>query len=715
MKLEQAKILVVDDDPTARLMMRAALQKLGYEVILSSGGEDALRQTQRQMFDLVMLDVDMPDIDGYQVCKALRSAAGHLLPIMMVTGMDDVQSVESAFDAGATDFIAKPINWALIGHRVKYLLRGHAILQDLSAAKAHTEAILSALPDLLFEIDLSGRIISYHSPNTELLVTPVESFIGKTVTEVLPPTVAQTCLSALKEAHRKGVSNGKQYEHVLRDVVFWFELSVARNKCTQSELPRFIVLARDITERKAAEEKIRQLAFYDHLTGLPNRFNVLDRVNLEINRAKHSHSRFAVLFMDLDGFKNINDTMGHVAGDIALKTASAAIQDAVRSVDLVTRARANCSGVQIARLGGDEFTALILDIKAPEDAITVATRILEMVRRPFMLNGKSTRLTTSIGIAIYPEYGDDATDLLKNADAAMYLAKDSGHDQFQFYNASLTELVSRHVEMERDLRLALERNEFVLHYQPQVTVTSKQVCSAEALIRWHHPLRGLVSPLDFIPVAEQTGLIVPIGRWVLSCACAQAAIWQREGRPLRVAVNLSPVQFKDPDLARHVQEALDQTGLSPQYLELEVTESMLMANTEASMKTLKAFSEAGVQVSLDDFGTGYSSLSYLKRMPLDNIKIDQSFVKELPGDAETLAIVHAILAMSKSLGLSATAEGVETLEQAQLLESMGCDLLQGHFFSKPVAAQAMRAFLGTDPLNLTQNDGSDRFALQGGI
>jgi diguanylate cyclase (GGDEF)-like protein/PAS domain S-box-containing protein len=647
------------------------------------------------MFDLVMLDVDMPDIDGYQVCKALRCAAGHLLPIMMVTGMDDVQSVEAAFDVGATDFIAKPINWALIGHRVKYLLRSHAILQDLSAAQAHTEAILSALPDLLFEIDLSGRIISYHSPNTELLATPVGSFIGKMVAEVLPPTVAQTCLSAIKEAHHKGVSNGKQYEHVLRDVVFWFELSVARKECTQSEQPQFIVLARDITERKAAEEKIRQLAFYDHLTGLPNRFNFLDRVNLEINRAKHSHSRFAVLFMDLDGFKNINDTMGHVAGDIALQTASAAIQDAVRSVDLVTRARANCSDVQIARLGGDEFTALILDIKAPEDAVTVATRILEMVRRPFMLNGKSTRLTTSIGISIYPEDGDDATDLLKNADAAMYLAKDSGHDQFQFYNASLTELVSRHVEMERDLRLALERNEFVLHYQPQVTVTSKQVCSAEALIRWHHPLRGLVSPLDFIPVAEQTGLIVPIGRWVLSCACAQAASWQREGRPLRVAVNLSPVQFKDPDLARHVQEALDQTGLSPQYLELEVTESMLMANTKASMKTLKAFSEAGVQVSLDDFGTGYSSPSYLKRMPLDNIKIDQSFVKELPGDAETLAIVHAILAMSKILGLSVTAEGVETLEQAQLLESMGCDLLQGHFFSQPVAAQEMRAFLGT--------------------
>lgn len=695
MTLEQAKILVVDDDPTARLMMRAALQKLGYEVILSSGGEDALRQTQRQTFDLVMLDVDMPDIDGYHVCKALRSAAGHLLPIMMVTGMDDVQSVEAAFDVGATDFIAKPINWALIGHRVKYLLRGHAILQDLSAAQAHTEAILSALPDLLFEIDLSGRIISYHSPNTELLATPVGSFIGKMLAEVLPPTVAQTCLSAIKEAHHKGVSNGKQYEHVLRDVVFWFELSVARKECTQSEQPQFIVLARDITERKAAEEKIRQLAFYDHLTGLPNRFNFLDRVNLEINRAKHSHSRFAVLFMDLDGFKNINDTMGHVAGDIVLQTASAAIQDAVRSVDLVTRAKANCSDVQIARLGGDEFTALILDIKAPEDAVTVATRILEMVRRPFMLNGKSTRLTTSIGISTYPEDGDDATDLLKNADTAMYLAKDSGHDQFQFYNASLTELVSRHVEMERDLRLALERNEFVLHYQPQVTVTSKQVCSAEALIRWHHPLRGLVPPLDFIPVAEQTGLIVPIGRWVLSCACAQAAIWQREGRPLRVAVNLSPVQFKDPDLARYVQEALDQTGLSPQYLELEVTESMLMANTKASMKTLKAFSEAGVQVSLDDFGTGYSSPSYLKRMPLDNIKIDQSFVKELPGDAETLAIVHAILAMSKILGLSVTAEGVETLEQAQLLESMGCDLLQGHFFSKPVAAQEMRAFLGT--------------------
>jgi diguanylate cyclase (GGDEF)-like protein/PAS domain S-box-containing protein len=692
--------------------MRAALHKLGYEVSLASGGEDALRQARSQMFDMVMLDVDMPDMNGYQVCRKLRSEADPLLPIMMVTGMDDVQSVETAFDVGATDFIAKPINWALFGHRVKYLLRGHEVLQDLSAAQAHTDAILGALPDLLFEIDLSGRILGVHSPKTELLAAPVESFIGKTVAEVLPPTVAQTCLSALEEAHHKGVSNGKQYELVLRDVAFWFELSVARKEAPQSEQPQFIVLARDITERKAAEDRIRQLAFYDTLTGLPNRFNFLDQVSREIKRAKHTLARFAVLFMDLDGFKNINDTMGHVAGDLALQAAAAAIQDAVRSVDLVSRARADDSGVQIARLGGDEFTALILDIKSPEDAITVAARILEMVRRPFMLNGKSTRLTTSIGIAVFPEDGDNATDLLKNADSAMYLAKGSGHDQFQFYSASLTELARRHIEMERDLRLALERDEFVLHYQPQVAPRSKHVGSVEALIRWQHPQRGLVSPLEFIPLAEQTGLIVPIGRWVLSCACAQAASWQREGRPLRVAVNLSSVQFKDPDLARHVLETLDQTGLLPQYLELEVTESMLMVNMEATMKTLKAFGEAGLQIALDDFGTGYSSLSYLKRMHLDNIKIDQSFVKELPGDAETLAIVRAILAMAASLGLSVTAEGVETFEQARLLESLGCDLLQGYFFSKPVPAQAIQVLLETDQMNLTRDASSDRFALQ---
>ena len=698
MKPEPAKILVVDDDPTARLLMRAALCKTGYEVDLACCGEDALIQFQSQAFDMVMLDVGMPGMNGYEVCSALRVLAGPLLPIAMVTGMDDVGSVEAAFEVGATDFISKPINWALIGHRVKYLLKGHATLQALISAHAQTAAILSAIPDLLFEVDLNGRYISYHSPHTELLAAPIESFIGRTITDILPPKVAQVCLSALREADEKGVSSGKQYELQLKQGHFWFELSVARKKLAPGQTEGFVVLARNITERKLADEKIRQLAFYDSLTGLPNRVSFFDQVQREINRSKHNHTRFGLLFMDLDGFKSINDTLGHIAGDHALLEAAAAIRDAVRSVDLVSSAGTNRAGVQIARLGGDEFTVLILDIKSPQDAVTVAVRILEMVRRPFQLDGQSARLTTSIGIAIYPEDGEDAAELLKNADSAMYLAKDSGHDQFQFYSASLTQLAIQRMGIERDLRMALERNEFVLHYQPQISPASQQIHSVEALIRWHRPGHGLVPPGDFIAVAEQTGLIVPIGQWVLCTACAQAALWQRAGSPLRVAVNLSPIQFKDPNLAQQVQAALDETGLVSQYLELEVTESVLMANTNATIRTLGALRACGVKISIDDFGTGYSSLNYLKRMPLNNIKVDQSFVKDLPHDKETLAIVSAILAVATSLGLSVTAEGVETQEQAQLLKSMGCDLLQGYYFSKPVPGADITAFLAGQSL-----------------
>jgi diguanylate cyclase (GGDEF)-like protein/PAS domain S-box-containing protein len=702
LKQQPIKVLVADDEPTARLLMSAALQKAGFEVSVAADGEEALREFRAHPFDVVMLDVEMPGLNGYQVCTALRQEVGDDLPIVMVTAMEDTDSIEQAFECGATDFIAKPINWSLIGHRVKYLMRGYQAALDLRKANDRNTAVLNAIPDLMFEIDIDGRYIDYHSPRIDLLAAPAAIFIGKTVYEVMPPEAAEVCMFALREAHEKGSSTGQQFELKLQHGLSWFELSVSPKISDPEQKPHFIVLSRDITDRKQAEQKISQLAYFDSLTRLPNRQSFIERLNREIRVAQRGNKQLAVLFMDLDGFKAINDTMGHNTGDLILQWAADRLQKGIRPYDIVSRATDDKAEVELARLGGDEFTALIPNIDRPEEALLVAHRIRELMRRPFVLDGREVVLTASIGIALFPGDGEDSASLLKHADTAMYHAKDNGRDNCQFYSASLTQRAQQRLNLENNLRQALAREEFSLVYQPQLDLVSGRIQSIEALIRWNHPEQGAISPMDFIPLAEENGLIVPIGEWVLRTACTDAARWQAAGFGLRVAVNLSPMQFKDPNLVKTVFDILAQTGLAPELLELEVTEGAVMEDSGATLATLENLSLRGVKIALDDFGTGYSSMSYLKRMPLNNLKVDQSFVQGLPHDRDNHAIVRAILSLAKNLGFSVTAEGVETLEQAETLKEMACDTLQGYYFSRPVPAAEIptlftREWLRDDP------------------
>jgi len=569
------RVLIVDDDPIARTLMSAALAKDGFVISTAVDGQDALAQFRAQPAQIVLLDVDMPGMTGYEVCSALRAEVDEFLPILMVTGMDDVQSVEGAYDAGATDFIAKPINWALLGHRVKYLMRANQALRDLQQAEA----------------------------------------------------------------------------------------------------------------------RIRRMAYFDSLTELPNRRSFLERVEREIRRARQNRRTLAVLFMDLDGFKGINDTLGHSCGDRVLKATADRLREALRPSDMISRdiAGAGNSDAELARIGGDEFTALMLDVVRPEDALVAAHRIRDAMRRPFLLEGRELFVTASIGIAMYPQDGADGTALLKNADTAMYHAKARGRDNCQYYSALLTELAVQRMDRETSLRLALQRDELRLAYQPQYDLGQERVLSLEALVRWRHPEHGIIMPLDFIPLAETNGLIVPIGVWVLHQACTDAAAWRAAGHAVRVAVNLSALQFRDPALVRTVLETLAQTGLPAQCLELEVTESTVME--EGGIATLLALSRAGVNIALDDFGTGYSSMSSLRHFPLDNLKIDKSFVKALPGLERDQAIVRGILSLARSLEFRVTAEGVETFDQARLLRAMGCDSLQGFLFSRPIPASEVPAVL----------------------
>jgi predicted signal transduction protein with EAL and GGDEF domain/FixJ family two-component response regulator len=696
------KILVVDDEPTARMLMRAALRKAGYAVVLAECGLDALRQFRAGGCDMVMLDVDMPDLSGHQVCAALRAEAGELLPIVMVTGMDDVRSVEQAYESGATDFIPKPINWALIGHRVRYLFRADAAQRDLRAANARNAAMLNAMPDTLLRMSPSGRVLEARMAGGSADAGPADGD-RSTLAQRYPAETAQRLIEKMRLAREQGVN--QLLEFSVADPAGqprYYEARVAMIDGDEA-----LGLVRDITERKEAQSQIEQLAYFDSLTGLPNRRAFLDRLGREVRRAEHGQRKLGVLFLNLDGFKQVNDTLGHTVGDTILLRAADRLRQTMRPSDLVSRVgepapegegegegEGESEGeVELARLGGDEFTVLVPGIARAQDALKVARRISEVMRWPFPLEGRELALTSSIGIAVYPDDGADAETLLKHADTAMHHAKHSGRGHCQLYSAQLTEHAMQRMELDSSLRLALAAGEFHLVYQPKLDLASGRVRSVEALIRWTHPTRGLISPLDFIPLAEENGLIVAIGQWVLRTACADAARWQLPGAPVGVAVNLSPMQFKDPLLVQSVLDVLAQTPLEPELLELEVTESAVMENSVATIGTLHALRDSGARIALDDFGTGYSSLSYLTRMPIGNLKIDRSFVSGLQDGGHNESIIRAIVAMAASLGMGVTAEGVETIEQARILKGMACDTLQGYYFSRPVPAAEIPALL----------------------
>lgn len=439
---------------------------------------------------------------------------------------------------------------------------------------------------------------------------------------------------------------------------------------------------RDITKRKQAEERLHYLANFDPLTRLPNRTLFSDRLSQALQRASWHKRSVAVLFLDLDRFKNINDTLGHALGDLVLKNVSERLTACVREGDTV------------ARLGGDEFVLVLDNLAQEEDTRLIAHKILSTLSSPFNVEGHEFFVTTSIGIALYPNDGDTYESLIKNADTAMYRAKEKGKNNYQHYSPALNARISERLALETNLRRALERSEFELHYQPLVTPAWGRVVGVEALLRWKRPDIGMIPPSDFIPIAEETGLILPIGEWVLRTACTQNKAWQAAGLPpVRVAVNLSGGQFQQQHLVETISRILDQTGLSPEYLELELTESVIMKSTETTVTTLRQMDALGITISVDDFGTGYSSLSYLKRFPVSTLKIDRTFVGDLTTDPDDKAIVKAIITLAHSLKLWVVAEGVETQEQLAFLQSLQCDYVQGEFFSRPLPADQVASLL----------------------
>jgi len=545
----------------------------------------------------------------------------------------------------------------------------------LIEAKERMEQLYRVIPSAIFTVDRDGIVNSFNRKAEEITGYAAEEVIGNRCTVfALEPCTNKCGLfeGSLKAPIQAKECTIKRKDGEIRTILKNADLLKDANGNKLGGVESF----EDITERKQTEKMLNYMAYYDSLTSLPNRMLLNDRLTLALSYAHRNKEMLAVLFLDLDNFKTINDTLGHTIGDKLLQSVSRRLAGCLREGDT------------IARLGGDEFVLLLPQIQHEEDAAKVAKKVIESLKLPFSYEGQDLHVTTSIGISLYPHDGEDVQTLLKNADAALYRAKEEGKNNYQLYTPAMNAKAFERLSLENSMRKALERREFVLYYQPQIDLKSCEIIGMEALIRWQHPELELIQPTDFIPIAEETGLIMPIGEWVLKTACKQGKEWQDQGhKPLRVSVNLSARQFMQQNVAEMIKSTLNETGFDPEYLELEITESVLMQDSEITTETLLKIKEMGVKVSIDDFGTGYSSLSYLKQFPIDRLKIDRMFIHALTENSNDAAIAKAIIAMAHNLGLKVVAEGVEEITQLEILRSLKCDEAQGHLLSVPLPVE----------------------------
>ena len=805
---EPTRALIIDDERFMRVTLREMLEESGYTVFDAASGPEALQMMRQVSPDVILLDIVMPGMDGFATCAELRRLPeSRHLPILMVTSLEDAETINRAYAVGATDYLPKPINGPLLRHHLRYVLRASRLFEELRQKEmrlavaqriarlgnwewdaksgelhcsaealrifgcqtAETAGGLALLLDrvhpedrarvedaldealsngIACDLDHRIRLPSGAVWHVQTQMEAVTDAYGRTIrlmgtvhditerklseeklllvgkvfdhsSEMIMITDANFTIidvnsaccrltgyarQELIDSDIRVLQSSPQDEHFFRHLTqtldqhghwqgeLWNRrkdgepfpalVAISTVKAETGVISHYVAVASDISRLRETEQRLQHMTQFDPLTDLPNRLLFHDRLEQALIHAVRNNGLVGVLLLDLDNFEEINDTLGYPAGDQVLQMVARRVSSRVRKSD------------SVARLGSDEFVVILRELNLNESGALVAQRILEVLNKPFALAGKEFYLTASIGLSLYPDDGATGEELARKAGTAMYFAKRQGKNRYQFFSAEMNSRANERLLLKTGLRRALERREFLLHYQAKFDSQNGKLTGLEALVRWQHPERGLVPPLQFIPLAEETGLIVPLGEQVLYMACAQSREWRQRGfAPLPVAVNLSANQFRDNALVEVVARVLAETGLPAEALEVEITESALMLDTERALDTLCKFKAMGISIALDDFGTGYSSLSYLKRFPVDTLKIDYSFVKNIFLNAEDAAIVKAIIGMARSLKMKTIAEGVETEEQRVFLREQGCDEVQGYVAGMPSPAAEIERFL----------------------
>ncbi|HEB90553.1 MAG TPA: GGDEF domain-containing response regulator [Deltaproteobacteria bacterium] len=710
------RLLLVEDDSSTRRMLEGLFVGQGYEVTACPNGEAALVRHAEDPFPFIALDLSLPGMSGLEVCRLIRARRdGDRAYILVITSSTAPERLQETLAAGANDYLVKPVSLDLLHVRlavanrhIHEVERRFTLEEQNTATRSEISDIIRSIPDMLLVLDRSGRILRTNQRVTEILGYEQDELVGGSANRIFGPAFAE-CFASESPKWESPFHNldivltardGRQISVLVSGAPL--------RASTEGSGGGIVCIAKDMSERNRAEERIRTLAFYDGLTGLPNRHLMQERVRAAMASARKHGRSLALLFLDLDQFKHVNDTLGHQVGDRLLRDVSSRLIESVRLTDTVGRNGATAQSGTVSRFGGDEFTILLTDIDDANGASLVANRILSALAEPFEVDGRELYSGASIGIAMFPGDGNDAESLLQSADTAMYDAKSQGRSGFRFFTQPMNEAASKRLSIENRLRRALERDEFALHFQPLQASRTGALTGAEVLLRWHPTGGKPISPADFIPVAEETGLIVAIGEWVLREACRQAARWNRSGHPpIRISVNLSTRQLRDEALCETVFDCLREGDLDPSQLELEITETAVMQEYEASISALRRLAEAGIGLCLDDFGTGYSSLAYIRRFPIERIKIDQSFVSTITECRDDAIFSAAIIAMAHTLGLDVVGEGVETTEQAELLTAQGCDELQGFLFSRPCPAAGFERLLTGSGDPKPDEEGSD--------
>ena len=700
---EQPRVLLVDDDEVNLTLTALALRKLGFDIAECPSGDDALRQVTSRLPDVVVLDALMPGIDGFETCRRLRAMPGfESIPVLMLTGLDDEASIALAYEVGATDFFVKSNQWSLLAGRLSYMLRSARTRQELERSKsklarAHELARMGS-----FDWRLQQGTLVLSAEGLSVFKYPANSAPGfRELARLIPPDERKVFLRTLREMLARGSPLTTDIVAQLADgETHIIHIEAQPEGGDKGLVSGYTGIVQDVTDRRLAEDRIRYLANFDALTGLPNRHQLMERAKRAINHARRLGHQTALLLIDLDRFKIVNDTLGHGAGDELLKEVSLRLRSCVRHSDQIMEGALEAVGSRshrlleaVARLGGDEFVALLPEVIDEADAQRVADRILDVMREPILIEGQECFVTASVGFALYPRDGETVLDLLRSSDLAMYAVKAQGRNSSLPFKRGQASIGREKLELESALHKAIERNELVLHYQPKVDVRSAKMVGVEALMRWRRN-DTLVAPADFIPMAEASGLIVPMTRWAIREAARQAKAWEVSfGFSDSIAVNLPSQIFQRPDLVEDIHSAVTDHGVLHRCLELEITETSLMKDLDKIQFKLEELDALGVEISIDDFGTGYSSLAYLTTLKIREVKIDRKFVQNLGVGPQSSAVITAIIALARSLNLKVVAEGVENQRQQDLLFAEGCTLMQGFLFSKPLPPNDIQSWM----------------------